>query len=71
MVLNYLNTFNAYSEPGTALNNWTNLEYSLPNFDKSSKERTTLVFPPIFALDDLTEISEIIMVYGKNNSSDE
>jgi hypothetical protein len=70
-LLKYLNTFNAYIEPGIDMTNWTNLEYSLPNFDKSSKERTTLVFHLDFASEDFTEISEIIMVYDKHNSSDE
>ena len=68
-LLNYLNSFNSCIEPGIDMNNWVKLEFYLPNFDKSNKERTTLVFPPNF--EDFIEISEIIMVYEDNDSLEE
>lgn len=64
-LLNYLNIFNSYIEPGTDLNDWVNLEFCLPNFEKSSKERTSLVFPPNFHFEDSHEISKVIMVSKK------
>ena len=66
--MNYLNVFNSYIEPGTDMNNWDKLEFCLPNYDKSSKDRTTLVFPPNCMAEDSNEISKIIMVYEVNSS---
>ena len=62
----YLNVFSTYIEPSTVLDNWDELDFSMPNFDKSSKERNALVFPPNFHLEDSREIAEIIMVFNKS-----
>ena len=66
--MNYLNVFNSYIEPGTDMNNWDKLEFYLPNYDKSNKDCTTLVFPPNFMAEDSNEILKIIMVYEVNSS---
>lgn len=53
-------------EPGTVLENWGKLDYNMPNFDKSSKERNALVFPHNFHSEDSYEIAEIITVFNKS-----
>ena len=60
---NYLNIFNSYIELGTDLINWVNLDFRLPNFEKTSKEKNSFVFPPNIQLDDSNEISKVIMVF--------
>ena len=62
----YLDTFGAYIEPGTVLDKWEELDFSMPNFDKSSKERNALVIPPYFHSEDSNDSAEIIMVFNKS-----
>ena len=63
---NYLNIFNAYIEPSIDLDNLVELDFSMPNFDKSSKEQNSLVFPPNFQSGDPNDIIEIIMVFNNH-----
>ena len=47
-LLNYLTSTRAYIEPGSDFDNLPSLSFCTPNLDKSSKVRSTYVFPPNF-----------------------
>lgn len=69
-LLNFLNSANAYIMPGTDFTNRNNLDFSLPNFDRSSKEKSTLIFPPGFVSDDPSVIAEVMIVFNPGTSMD-
>ena len=63
---NYLKVYGAYIEPNTNFKNLEKLEFSLPNYDKSGKGKTAIIFPPGVRTNTPNEIAEIIMVYQKS-----
>ena len=44
----YLDIFKSYIHPSVVLDNLEALEFCIPNMEKSSREKSSFVFPPNF-----------------------
>ena len=64
-LVNYLTAFDAYIHLDVDLSNLDNVEFCLPNYDKSSRGRAAYEFSPGSKATNLHEASEIIMVFKK------
>lgn len=64
-LLHYLQGFDAYIQPGVVFEDLDALDFYLPNLYKSSKEKTTFIFPSGSKVKDLDEAAKIIMVSWK------
>ena len=63
--MNYLRAFDAYIHPDANLSNLDNVEFCLPNYNKSSKGRAAYEFHPSSKATNLHEASKIIVVFKK------
>ena len=63
----YLKAYDAYIHPEVDFNDMDNVEFCLPNYDKTNRDRTAFEFPPGSKASTLHEASEIIMVFKKIN----
>ena len=66
-LVNYPRALDAYIHPKADLSNLEAVEFCLPNYDKSRKERSTYEFPPGSKAKNLQEASKIIIVFKKKN----
>lgn len=64
-IINYLITYDSYIEPWVEFSNLSKLEFSLPNFHKSSREKRAWVLTPQSMVTDLEEVEDLIMIYWK------
>ena len=62
---NYLRAYDAYIHPDVDFNNLEDVEFFLPNYDKTNRGRSTYEFPSGSKATSLHEATEIIMVFKK------
>ena len=61
----YFHIFKSYIDPSVSLENLEDLEFCIPNLEKTSKEKSSFVLPPNIQSENPNDIAEIIMVHWK------
>lgn len=61
----YLRQNNAYVQRGVSFENLDDVEFSTPNAERTSRRKTTFVFPPNYQVENYNDIANVIIVSWK------